>query len=192
MLPVAPDIISAVKALHEFGIAHRDISLENILLTDASSTGDRQPQLKIIVFGMATVSRMCRKEICGKHQCQAPVVHLSTAYDAFKTDVFAIAVSLFALAAQVYPWNFTKKEKCKQFNPRCNRAGHSTPCLGLSVRTPPRDFPLQRFPPFLSCLPVQTRPPGSSVATVFRYPQFPRPRDPPFVLFLAYFIIVIL
>mmetsp|Transcript_54429 Transcript_54429/g.150980 ORF Transcript_54429/g.150980 Transcript_54429/m.150980 type:complete len:406 (-) Transcript_54429:127-1344(-) len=110
MLPIVTQILKAVKWLHELGIAHRDLSLENILLTDANGGG---LQVKIIDFGMGVATRVCRKEVRGKQSYQAPEMHTDETYDAFLTDVFALGVTIFAMAAQDYPWTSTKRNACQ-------------------------------------------------------------------------------
>lgn len=111
MLPVVGQIFVAVRWLHDLGVAHRDLSLENILLTEAEGT----QQVKLIDFGMATVNRICKKEVRGKQSYQAPEMHGSDAYDAFLADEFALGVSIFAMAVQDYPWTSTKKGSCQLF-----------------------------------------------------------------------------
>jgi serine/threonine protein kinase len=115
MLPIAVEVFSAVQELHELGIAHRDLSLENILLMADAEGAPRGPRIRIIDFGMATVSRTCRKEVCGKRACQAPEMHHDADYDTFLVDIFALGVVLFAMAAQDYPWTSTKQGTCKFF-----------------------------------------------------------------------------
>jgi len=112
MAPIVAQIFNAVRFLHELGIAHRDLSLENILLT---KTPQGELQVKVIDFGMATLQRMCRKEVRGKQSYTAPEMHLDAEYDAYLADEFAIGVVLFAMAAQDYPWTSTKKGACQLF-----------------------------------------------------------------------------
>lgn len=62
--PVASDLLDAVRWLHDLGVAHRDLSMENVLL--AREEGGLRP--KLIDFGMATLSRETRGEVpraCG-------------------------------------------------------------------------------------------------------------------------------
>merc|ERR1719221_375582 len=113
MQPIVSQLFSAVKWLHEIGIAHRDISLENILLTDA---GCGSLRVKIIDFGMATLSQKCHKEVRGKPSYQAPEMHLLVEYDAFLADAFSIGVVLFSMMAQDYPWLSTKLGSCPLFD----------------------------------------------------------------------------
>jgi len=110
MKPLILQIFSAVRWMHDLGVAHRDLSLENILLTDV---GAGELQIKIIDFGMCTLSRTCRGEVRGKQSYQAPEMHLDAEYSAFLTDEFAIGVTMFAMAAQDYPWTSTKPNTCQ-------------------------------------------------------------------------------
>ncbi|CAE7469297.1 cdr1 [Symbiodinium natans] len=111
--PMMVQVFSAVKALHELGIAHRDISLENILLTKDRAGG---PQIKVIDFGMATLSQRCRAEVRGKQAYQAPEMHTDMEYDAFLADIFACGVVLYAMALSDYPWTCTKAGSCGMFD----------------------------------------------------------------------------
>lgn len=112
MRPFAAQMFSAVRLLHRIGIAHRDLSLENILLT---ANSDGTFSIKLIDFGMCTLDRMCRKEIRGKQSYQAPEMHLEEEYDSFLTDSFALGVVLYAMGAQDYPWTSTKRHACKLY-----------------------------------------------------------------------------
>lgn len=113
MMPLVCQIFTAVRWLHELGIAHRDLSLENILLTEEEPGGPLK--VKIIDFGMATLSQICRKELRGKASYQAPEMHTEPEYDAFLCDAFATGVVVFAMAAQDYPWTTTKRNQCQLF-----------------------------------------------------------------------------
>lgn len=112
VLPVMAQVFSAVRFIHDVGIAHRDLSLENILLTGEGS----RKTIKLIDFGMATLSRSCRKEVRGKQSYQAPEMHNTQVdYDPFLADAFSVGVILFALSAQDYPWVTTKRNQCQLF-----------------------------------------------------------------------------
>lgn len=111
-------VFMAVQQLHNFGIAHRDISPENILLHSDAKAGQKTPQIKLCDFGMATVTRHCPAgEARGKHPYQSPEMHTSqTGYDAFLSDAFAIGVVSFSVVFQIYPWNFTKQGNCRRWD----------------------------------------------------------------------------
>jgi len=111
IMPIAAQIFSGVRWLHELGIAHRNLSLENILLTGA----DSDAKVRIIDFGMATLKRFVSNEVRGKHSYQAPEMHMGSEVDTFLVDDFSLGVMLFALAVQDFPWTSTKKGKCQLF-----------------------------------------------------------------------------
>jgi len=110
--PIAFQLCSGMKQLHDMGIAHRDISLENVLLT-RKNCGDFE--VKIIDYGMATTQRMFGNCVRGKLSYQAPEMHLKEAYDNFLSDTFAVGVVLYALFLKDYPWMATEPGKCKRF-----------------------------------------------------------------------------
>lgn len=112
IVPLVIQLFSAVRLLHDLGVAHRDLSLENILLTD---TGDGDLKVKIIDFGMATLTRMCRKQDVGKPSYQAPELHETNQYDAFLADCFSLGVVLFSMAAHDYPWTSTVPGTCQLY-----------------------------------------------------------------------------
>lgn len=109
--PMMRQLFSAVQKLHELGIAHRDISLENTLLT---TNAEGEVNLQLIDFGMATLSRRCT-EVRGKKAYQAPEMHTDPDYDSFLADDFALGVVLYALALSDYPWVATRLGACKLF-----------------------------------------------------------------------------
>jgi len=112
MRPLAAQAFSAVRWIHDLGVAHRDLSLENILLT---VNPDGTESIKLIDFGMSTLRRTARKEVRGKQSYQAPEMHLEDEYDCFLTDGFSLGVVLYAMAAQDYPWTSTKRHTCKLY-----------------------------------------------------------------------------
>jgi serine/threonine protein kinase len=102
--PLALQLFEAVRWMHELGISHGDLSLENILLT---STGKEDLNMQIIDFGMATLDRQ-RQGVFGKASYQAPEMHKDEKYDAFASDNFAVGVTLFAMTTHDFPWQSTK------------------------------------------------------------------------------------
>lgn len=105
-------LLTALKTLHEAGIAHRDVSLENLLITAKND----QAQVKLIDFGQAirvhapgdTDNEAPVPHTClglpGKAQYRAPEVNVGVGlYKAKSADVFACGVLLFTLAVGVYP-----------------------------------------------------------------------------------------
>lgn len=109
--PIMRQLFSAMKWLHDHGIAHCDLSLENVLLTDQGSG----PIVKLIDFGMASLERS-RTSACGKRSYMAPEMYLDDPFDVFATDAFALGVVAFGVCCREYPWNSTKPGTCKLFD----------------------------------------------------------------------------
>jgi len=110
--PILKQVFDAVQWLHALGVAHRDISLENILLMREGEGS--QLHVKLIDFGAATLSRNCNG-VCGKPSYIAPESYGSITYDAFAADIFSLGVVVFALSAGCYPWHSTKPGGCQMF-----------------------------------------------------------------------------
>jgi serine/threonine protein kinase len=102
--PIAAQLCDAVCWLHELGVSHRDISLENIVL----SVSTEAPEVKLIDFGMAVVSRYSQGGGHGKGPYKAPEMHTNIVYDAFLTDTFATGVVLLSMILAAYPWESTR------------------------------------------------------------------------------------
>jgi len=118
--PIAEQIFEAVMCLHNCGISHRDISLENILLTHEEGQESGTFQVKLIDFGAASLTRMCSGAV-GKPPYMAPEMFESDEYDGFLSDTFSVGVVLFSLAVGGYPWLSTRPGKCKMFTYVSNR-----------------------------------------------------------------------
>mmetsp|Transcript_8692 Transcript_8692/g.15893 ORF Transcript_8692/g.15893 Transcript_8692/m.15893 type:complete len:442 (-) Transcript_8692:280-1605(-) len=112
MRPIVSQMFMGVCWLHNLGIAHRDLSVENVLLTD---NGEKGPQVKIIDFGMASLCRTAKQEVRGKRSYQAPEMHLPTDYDTFLADNFAVGVIVYCMGVHYYPWEQTKPGKDRSF-----------------------------------------------------------------------------
>lgn len=113
LAPLSGQVVLAVRHLHCLGIAHRDISLENIVLDEAPNGG---LTVRLIDFGMAAFGRWARgSEVMGKVSYRAPEMHGSEVYDTFAADAFAVGVAIFSAAANDYPWLSTKPAVCDSF-----------------------------------------------------------------------------
>lgn len=110
--PLARQILRGVRQLHDYDIVHRDLSLENILLT---REGDGKLHVQIIDFGTASTTRFFKKCVTGKASYQAPELHTGEQYDAFLSDAFSLGVTLYAIIVQDYPWLSTRPGGCKCF-----------------------------------------------------------------------------
>mmetsp|Transcript_71554 Transcript_71554/g.141913 ORF Transcript_71554/g.141913 Transcript_71554/m.141913 type:complete len:528 (-) Transcript_71554:153-1736(-) len=108
---VAAQLCDAACWLHELGIAHRDVSLENIVLTGSKEA----PALKLIDFGMAVAARHSQGAGHGKGPYRAPEMHTHIEYDAFLADTFAIGVVILSLVLASYPWKTTRPGRDPKF-----------------------------------------------------------------------------
>eukprot|EP00929_Paragymnodinium_shiwhaense_P061371 TRINITY_DN30643_c0_g1_i2.p1 TRINITY_DN30643_c0_g1~~TRINITY_DN30643_c0_g1_i2.p1 ORF type:complete len:449 (+),score=79.43 TRINITY_DN30643_c0_g1_i2:116-1348(+) len=114
--PLVQQLMHAVGWLHSLGVAHMDISLENILVM---KTEDRL-SIKLIDFAQSSLVRWCRLSdfggsVNGKRSYVAPERYFCDDYDAFLVDAFAVGVSIFCMAMKTFPWQATKPNVCKYF-----------------------------------------------------------------------------
>eukprot|EP00434_Breviolum_minutum_P033458 symbB.v1.2.029604.t1/scaffold3254.1/size60169/2 len=106
--PVILSLLSAVRSLHQLGVAHGDISLENALL---GSDGE----VRLVDFA-AAVTDIRTKGVRGKPSYQAPEMHTLDSYDPCAADLFACGVFAYCLAVADYPWRSTSSSKCAAFD----------------------------------------------------------------------------
>jgi len=111
MAPWVLQVLAALQQLHDMGIVHRDVSLENVLLTGNDQGG---ASVKLRDFSMAAAGRI-HNVVRGKPSYQAPEMHSGGDYDAFLSDSFAAGVLVYALLLKDYPWLSTKPGKCMRF-----------------------------------------------------------------------------
>ncbi|CAK4077519.1 unnamed protein product [Aphanomyces euteiches] len=83
-------IASGVTFMHKLGFAHRDLSLENVLL-------DADDNCRICDFGLAAHVDTRRTEIVGKPFYMAPEVWAGLSYDATLADVWSLGIMLFMM-----------------------------------------------------------------------------------------------
>lgn len=107
-------LVCGIAYLHSNGIAHRDLKLENLLLT-------RDRVLKISDFGTADMFKLAfepnKRLSTGFHGSPpylAPEIYGSELYDAEKTDVWSCGVILFTLLFGYFPFK-EATESCKSY-----------------------------------------------------------------------------
>lgn len=115
---VIKQMLMCVKSLHDAGIAHRDISLENFLVKEDWSITliDLGQAIRVHAVGARVDEKMVMLDARGapgKPSYLAaelmryklwPFLY-SKEYSAKKLDVFAIGIALFVLIARTYPFN---------------------------------------------------------------------------------------
>lgn len=111
VLPIARQIVDAVRLLHDHSIVHWDISLENVLL----SRGRAGLRIQLCDFGMASAERFIKGDGRGKPSYKAPEVSSGAICDGFACDAFSVGVVLHGLMLQQMPWASTELGRCKVF-----------------------------------------------------------------------------
>jgi serine/threonine protein kinase len=123
-------LVDAIKYIHECGIAHRDIKLENILM-------DANYNIKIIDFGVSTMEAENSNTACGTEGYMAPEVSIcplkntfdenkqknkdkdEAMYNAFQSDIWSLGIVCFELLTgrkpERNPTNFPHSLKLTDF-----------------------------------------------------------------------------
>jgi len=95
-------VLQAVEYLHSRKIAHRDISLENIML-------DSKSNIRLIDFGnsreYADGKWLSQKRSIGKKAYMSPECYINGNYDARDNDVWCVGVCLFQMLIGSRPWS---------------------------------------------------------------------------------------
>lgn len=96
-------ICDGVEYLHEMGLAHRDLKLDNCVMTTDNV-------VKLIDFGTATVfhypgkAQLKASGVVGSDPYLAPEVLTQESYDPRKTDVWSVAVIFMCMILRRFPW----------------------------------------------------------------------------------------
>ncbi|KAL0947008.1 hypothetical protein HGRIS_013152 [Hohenbuehelia grisea] len=124
-------ICDGVEYLHEIGLAHRDLKLDNCVMTCNNV-------VKLIDFGTATVFHYPGKAhqpatgIVGSDPYLAPEVLTAESYDPRKTDVWSVAIIFMCMVLRRFPWKIPDPKTDPSFRAFVN--AHPD----LSVKPPPR------------------------------------------------------
>jgi serine kinase len=97
------EILSGLAYMQDKGISHRDLKLENILVTS-------DYKIKIADFGFATTNRDFCQTYGGTQIYMAPEVSEGKQYSAEKADVFSLGVIIYVLTKGTFPFADSKKE----------------------------------------------------------------------------------
>ena len=104
-------IISGIEYLHEVGIAHRDLKLENILLNFKND-------IKIIDFGLSNKYNKDNDELlqssCGSPCYAAPEMIRGTKYHGLDTDIWSSGIILYLMLCKSFPFNDKNNSKLYQ------------------------------------------------------------------------------
>ena len=97
-------IIAGVEYCHRAKIIHRDLKLENILLTEHSASSP--PSVKIADFGLSNSIRLNEKmgTNCGTPSYTCPEQILGQAYIGSAADIWSLGVIFFAMTCGFLPF----------------------------------------------------------------------------------------
>lgn len=118
-------LVDALAACHQVGVAHRDLKPENILLTEDGEC------VKVSDFGLSRLHRksqaVARPEefattLTGTLAYVAPEV-LSRHYDAFKADIWSLGCILYVMLTCRFPFGSTTGDELKE---RINNGAFNT------------------------------------------------------------------
>ena len=97
--------------MHEIGIAHRDLKLENILL-------NRDKNIKIIDFGLSNKYNKENGELlqssCGSPCYAAPEMIKGIQYHGLDTDIWSSGILLYLMLCKSFPFNDKNNSKLYQ------------------------------------------------------------------------------
>ena len=94
-------ILSAVQYCHSKNISHRDLKLDNIIITCNKT-------VKLIDFGFSTMN-LRSGDRCGTPRYMAPEIFQNKAYESLPADVWALGVILYKIANGFYPFKGSSK-----------------------------------------------------------------------------------
>ncbi|CAC5357254.1 TSSK [Mytilus coruscus] len=98
-LSVFSQVVKAVEYCHSNGIAHNDIKLENVLLSNGC--------VKLADFGFAKSSVVVAEseEFCGTLPYAAPEVIMGMEHNTMKADMWSMGVMLYVMLFGAFPFS---------------------------------------------------------------------------------------
>ncbi|OMJ71627.1 hypothetical protein SteCoe_30092 [Stentor coeruleus] len=107
-------MLLTLEFLHKQNIVHRDLKLENILMT-----GPDNDNFKIIDFGLAYMNENSQNKKCGSPGYVAPEILRDEDYDS-KIDIFSSGVILYVTIYGKHPFEAKNLNKTLQKNVECH------------------------------------------------------------------------
>lgn len=95
------DVLSGLRFLHNHGIAHRDISLENILLCNGRAV---LADFGLCVSGTMADNDFYCQETVGKNYYMAPEIVARERYDPRRVDIWSTGIAFFILLTSSPPF----------------------------------------------------------------------------------------
>lgn len=99
-------VLNGVHYMHESGIAHMDIKLENILINNS------QNLVKVIDFGYAVKfirnnSKLLMSQRCGTESYFPPEYYRKGDFECDKVDIWCLGIVLYNLIFDRMPWEYS-------------------------------------------------------------------------------------
>ena len=91
-VPLFRQAVDGLRFMHQMGVAHLDIKLENIMIKDDGT-------LIFIDFGLASTSGGLLREERGTHRYMSPEMCRGKPYDGYLADVWSLGVCFFTIIA---------------------------------------------------------------------------------------------
>ena len=96
------EMASAISYLHNHGVAHGDIKLENFGV-------DSYGHVKLLDFGSCHFSHwVSTGDFSGTYPYASPEIFTADYYDPFKADIYAFGISIICLAGGYFPFNINE------------------------------------------------------------------------------------
>ncbi|KAF8973368.1 serine/threonine protein kinase [Entomortierella lignicola] len=115
-------VCNGVTYLHEMGVAHRDLKLDNVVMNERGI-------VKIIDFGCSMVYQHpfekkvhMAKGISGSDPYIAPEVFTTDEHDPRLADVWSLGIIFVCMTLRRFPWKLAKKDDTS-FEAYCNSSG---------------------------------------------------------------------
>ncbi|KAL2372772.1 HAL protein kinase [Blastomyces gilchristii SLH14081] len=135
-------ILSGVVYLHGMGLAHRDLKLDNVVVSDRGI-------MKLIDFGSAVVFRypfendiVLATGVVGSDPYLAPEVYDEKRYDPRPTDIWSLAIIFCCMSLRRFPWKQPRMtdNSFKLFASPPSHQRSESETIGL-LKTRPRSTP---------------------------------------------------
>ena len=122
-------LIQTLEYLHSMNIVHRDIKLENIVMTGTSNT-----DFKLIDFGLACDFKLGLLQGCGTPGWVAPEILRGSLYGC-QVDMFSVGVLLFAMLSGKMPFEGKTYKEILEQNRKCKIVYKKIGFSGISKDT---------------------------------------------------------
>ena len=109
VMPLFKQIAMVIAYCHSKSIAHRDLKMENILVTPMN-------YIKILDFGFSvkTIPDMKCNVFCGTPTYMAPEIVNKIEYHPFLSDIWALGVVLYCMVCGTFPFKGNFQDYCRK------------------------------------------------------------------------------